>query len=126
MNWLQFSAFPLWMNLTIFAGAAICVWLAGTRLAEYADALGVRTGLSHAFLEMGLFFFADLCYSAGPILAATDRSAFFAGALAMIVTCIFLLGMLERRDRTVLGMGIDSLLVLIIYVAGLGGLYYLR
>lgn len=349
MNWLQFSAFPLWMNLTIFAGAAICVWLAGTRLAEYADSLGVRTGLSHAFLgmvllgvatslpelattvtgslignarlvtgnlfggvalqitvlalvdliavrgaltyftpqpvllfqgvmlllllslaiagaasgepltifavgltpvllmggyvltvyfssrgdylprwratnevpqgegstrqqsrvdeisnrklyfyaalagviifaggwaialagdvlaeqtglgasfvgvalvagstslpelsttlgaarrgnhemavsnilgtnclEVGLFFVADLCYSAGPILAATDRSAFFAGAVAMIVTCIFLLGLLERRDRTVLGMGMDSLLVLVIYVTGLAGLYYLR
>ena len=349
MNWLQFSTFPLWMNLTIFAGAALCVWLAGTRLAEYADALGVRTGLSHAFLgmvllgvatslpelattvtgsvignarlvagnlfggvalqmtvlalvdviavrgaltyftpqpvllfqgvmlllllslalagaasgepitilgvglttfvlmagylltlwfssgddylprwratddvpqnessksgpspvervsnpklylfaaaagliifaggwalaltgdvlseqtglgasfvgvalvagstslpelsttlaaarrgnhemavsnilgtnclEVGLFFVADLFYNAGPILAATDRSAFFAGALAMIVTCIFLLGLLERRDRTVFGMGVDSVVVLIIYVAGRGGLYYLR
>lgn len=54
MNWLQFSAFPLWVNLAIFAGAAMFVWFAGTRLAEYADAIGVRTGLSHAFLGMVL------------------------------------------------------------------------
>lgn len=37
-----------------------------------------------------------------------------------------IIGLLERRNRTVWGMGVDSLLVLIAYVAGLTGLYYLR
>jgi cation:H+ antiporter len=46
--------------------------------------------------------------------------------MSMVVTAIFLLGLLERRNRTVLGMGVDSALVLIVYLAGLGGLYYLR
>lgn len=44
----------------------------------------------------------------------------------MVVTCIFLLGLLERRDRTVLGMGIDSLAVLVVYRTGLAGLYAMR
>lgn len=77
-------------------------------------------------LELALFFVADLFYRGGPILAAADRSSLFAATLGMIVTCIFLLGLLERRNRTILGMGVDSLLVLIAYLVGLGGLYYLR
>ena len=44
----------------------------------------------------------------------------------MIVTCIFLIGLLERRNRTVLGMGVDSLAVLIVYAFGVAGLYALR
>jgi cation:H+ antiporter len=117
-----------------FIGVALVA--GSTSLPELSTALAaVRRGnhemavsniLGTNCLEVGLFFIADLCYRGGPILAATDRAALFAGALGMIVTCIFLLGLLERRDRTVAGMGVDSLLVLIVYVVGLGGLYYLR
>jgi cation:H+ antiporter len=77
-------------------------------------------------LEVALFFLADLLYFSAPILALTDKSAIFAASLGMIVTCIFVLGLLERRDRTVLGMGVDSLIVLAFYITGLGGLYYIR
>jgi cation:H+ antiporter len=49
---LQFSAFPLWANLMIFGGAAIFVWVAGTRLASCADVLAARTGMSQAFVGM--------------------------------------------------------------------------
>ena len=44
----------------------------------------------------------------------------------MVVTCIFLVGLLERRDRTVLRMGVDSLAVLVVFLSGLAGLYALR
>jgi cation:H+ antiporter len=77
-------------------------------------------------LEVGLFFLADIFYRSGPILAATDRSALFAATIGLVVTCIYLLGLLERRDRTVLRMGYDSLAVLIAYSSGLVGLYFLR
>src|SRR5690606_10938507 len=52
-------------------------------------------------LEVGLFFVADVFYREGPILAQVDRSALFAAALGMIVTAIFLAGLLERRNRTI-------------------------
>lgn len=117
-----------------FVGVALVA--ASTSLPELSTTLGAARRGNHQMavsnilgtncLEVGLFFVADLFYRTGPILASTDRLALFACALGMIVTCIFLLGLLERRDRTVLGMGVDSLLVLIVYVAGLGGLYYLR
>jgi cation:H+ antiporter len=77
-------------------------------------------------LEVALFFVADSVYRGGPILAEADRSALFAAAVGMVVTCIFLIGLLERRDRTVLGMGVDSLAVLVVYLSGVAGLYALR
>lgn len=117
-----------------FVGVALVA--ASTSLPELSTTLGAARRGNHEMavsnilgtncLEVGLFFVADLFYRTGPILAATDRTALFAGALGIILTCIFLLGLLERRDRTVLGMGVDSLLVLIVYLVGLGGLYYLR
>ena len=77
-------------------------------------------------LEVTLFFVADLAYRGGPILATADRSAFPAGSMGLVVTCVLLLGLLERRHRTVLGMGVDSLAILVVYATGLTGLYYIR
>jgi len=77
-------------------------------------------------LEVALFFLADVFYRGGPILAVTDQSAVFAAAIGLVVTCIYLLGLLERRDRTILRMGYDSVAVLVTYGAGIAGLYFLR
>lgn len=46
--------------------------------------------------------------------------AIFAAALGMILTLIYLVGMLERRDRTLLRIGIDSWVVMIV---GSGGMW---
>lgn len=63
----------------------------------------------------------------GRMLAATNRSTLFAGALGIVVTRIFCYRIiLERRNRTIWGMGVDSLLELIAPVVGLAPLYYLR
>ena len=117
-----------------FVGVALVA--ASTSLPELSTSLGaVRHGnhqmavsniLGTNCLEVALFFLADAVYRGGPILAALDRSAIFAATMGLVVTCIFLLGLLERRDRTVLGMGIDSLAVLGVYIVGLVGLYALR
>lgn len=117
-----------------FVGVALVA--ASTSLPELSTTLGaVRLGnhqmavsniLGTNCLEVALFFLADVFYRGGPILAATDRSARFAAALGLIVTCIYLLGLLERRNRTVLRMGYDSLGVLVTYAAGLVVLYFLR
>jgi cation:H+ antiporter len=117
-----------------FVGVALVA--SSTSLPELSTSLeAVRRGnhqmavsniLGTNCLEVALFFLADAVYRGGPILATLDASALFAAALGMVVTCIFLLGLLERRDRTVLGMGVDSLAVLVVYVVGLVGLYALR
>lgn len=117
-----------------FVGVALVA--ASTSLPELSTTLAaVRRGnhemavsniLGTNCLEVALFFLADVVYREGPILAATDRSAFFAATVSMVVTCVYLLALLERRDRTVLGMGLGSLAVLVVYLTGIVGLYFLR
>jgi cation:H+ antiporter len=55
---MDFSVYPLWLNLAIFAGVAVVVWIGGARLAEYADELAQRYHLSRALL--GLFLLAGV------------------------------------------------------------------
>ena len=117
-----------------FVGVALVA--ASTSLPELSTTLGATRQGNHQMavsnilgtncLEVALFFLADSVYRGGPILAEADRSALFAATVGMVVTCIFLIGLLERRDRTVLGMGVDSLAVLLVYGCGLAGLYALR
>ena len=38
----------------------------------------------------------------------------------------FLVGMIERRDRTVMRMGVDSLCALVIYAGGVAVMFQLR
>lgn len=44
----------------------------------------------------------------------------------IVVTAIYLLGMIEWKDRTIWRMGIDSAAVLVCYLGSLGVLYTLR
>lgn len=117
-----------------FVGVALIA--ASTSLPELSTSLAaVREGnhqmavsniLGTNCLTVAMFFLADAVYRGGPVLGATDRSAMFAGSLAMVLTCIYLLGLLERRDRTLFRMGYDSLAVFITYLTGLVVLYFLR
>jgi hypothetical protein len=43
--------------------------------------------------------------------------------LAIVTAGILLLGLLERRDGTVLGMGYDSAAMLVVFLGGVGILY---
>lgn len=70
-------------------------------------------------LEIALFLPAEVAYREGPIFDAMQPSAAFLGAMGIVVTSLYLWGILERRDKTILGMGLDSLAVLIVYVGGL-------
>ncbi len=77
-------------------------------------------------LEAALFLPADIAYRGGLIMDAMEPSASFLGALGIMVTTVYVWGILERRDRTLLGMGQDSLTVLLLYFAGLGLFYFLQ
>jgi cation:H+ antiporter len=117
-----------------FVGVALVA--ASTSLPELSTALAAVQQGNHQMavsnilgtncLEVALLFLADAAYRGGPILAATDDSAVFAATIGMVVTCIYLVGLLERRNRTWLRMGYDSIAVLVAYSAGLVGLYFMR
>lgn len=53
-----FAGLPFPLNLAVFAGAAVCVWVAGAHLAGYADEISRRTGLGQAV--MGLLLLAGI------------------------------------------------------------------
>ena len=78
-----------------------------------ANILGTNT------LEIALFLPADVAYRDGPIFDAMPADSTFLGALGIVVCALYLWGILERRDRSVLGMGYDSFAVLIVYLGGL-------
>ncbi|MBI4318166.1 MAG: hypothetical protein HY675_06725 [Chloroflexi bacterium] len=100
------------------------VTVSAVRMGAYPMAISNIFG-TNAFL-IALLFVADLFYRPGPILHAVDRSTAFLAAVGIIATCVYLVGMIERRNRVVLGMGIDSLVVLIIYPLSLVVLYLIR
>jgi cation:H+ antiporter len=49
----------------------------------------------------------------------------FVAAIGAIMTSIYLWGLMERENRTVLGIGWDSAAVLIVYLGGIGVLYFM-
>jgi cation:H+ antiporter len=68
---LDFTQFSLILNLAIFAVAAVMVWIAGTRLAWYADAISTKTGIGQA--AMGLMLLAGV--TSLPEIGVTVSSA---------------------------------------------------
>lgn len=100
-----------------------------TSLPELSTATGsVRLGrndmavgdvLGGNMFDVLLIFWVDLLYAGPPVLSAVPTVAGLAGLLGIILTAFYLIGMIERRDRTIFKMGYDSLLVLLGYVGGM-------
>ena len=62
---------------------------------------------------------ADLAYVDGSIFASTGPAAVFLTALAVLLNVVVLLGLLQRQRHGPAGIGFESLLVLILYAAGI-------
>ncbi|MFK8035613.1 MAG: hypothetical protein AB8B94_15860 [Hyphomicrobiales bacterium] len=66
---------------------------------------------------------SDIAYRDGPILSQTDPVAQFSIAIGIVVTAIYVVGILIRRTPTWLGAGLDSWLVMLVYLGMLLSLY---
>lgn len=97
--------------------------LAAARQRAYAMAISNVFGSN--CLCVALLVVADVVYTGGPVFKADDHSAMFAGMLGIVLTTIYLWGLLERRDRTIFRMGWDSCAVLIVYGLGIAVLYFM-
>jgi cation:H+ antiporter len=75
---------------------------------------------------VALLFLADVLYREGALLAAVDRAAALGAAVGIVVTAIYLLGLIERANRTVWRLGVDSAAVVVLYLGSLVVLYQLR
>lgn len=98
--------------------------LAAVRLGRYEMAIADVFGTN--LFNVAILFLIDALYAGGPVLGEVGRFAAFAALLAMVLTALFLAGMIERHDRTVMRMGFDSLAALAVYVGGIALLYQLR
>lgn len=74
----------------------------------------------NAFLPL-LFLVATLV-SGRAILPEADASDIYLTALAALLTLVYAVGLIFRPQRRIVGMGVDSLTVVILYVAGIAGL----
>lgn len=91
--------------------------VAAFRLRRYEMALGDIFGTN--LFNILLLLLADILYRDGPVLGEAGAFEAAAASLGALMVGIFVVGLLERRDRTVLRMGYDSALVMVTFAAGL-------
>jgi cation:H+ antiporter len=119
---------------TSFFGA---VFLAGaTSLPELSSAWAALK-LNRAQMAMGdilggnmfdvlLIALVDALYREGPAMGAVGPFSAAAAMLGALMSGVYIMGLVERRDRTVLRVGWDSGVVLLLYAGGLVVLFSLR
>lgn len=98
--------------------------ISAVRVGNYQMAISSIFG-SNSIMVL-LLFVADLFYRQGPILSEVGASSLFACAMGIVVTAVYLVGLLERKNRTILRVGYDSAIVLVLYGITLLVLYQLR
>ena len=94
--------------------------ITAVRMKDYQLAISDIFG-GNAFLPV-LFLLAVLI-SGKAVLPDAQASDIYLAGLGILLTCVYAAGLIFRHKRQVLGMGIDSLIVLILYVAGTAGLF---
>jgi cation:H+ antiporter len=98
--------------------------LSAVRLGNYTMAISDILGTN--LFDAALLFVVDSVDRGGPVLNRVGTFSAFAAIIGIVVTALFTTGLIERRDRTILRMGFDSVAVLVTYLAGLAMLYHLR
>ncbi len=73
-----------------------------------------------------VLFPADIFYRQGEIHKQVDSTAQLALLSGIVVTAICIIGLLMKKKPRILGMGLDSVVVLIVYLASVYGFYMLR
>jgi len=75
----------------------------------------------NAFLPV-LFLLATVL-SGKAVLPQAQNTDIYLSALAILLTLVYATGLLFRPRRRVVGLGIDSLVVLVLYAIGTAGLF---
>ncbi|MGI9426859.1 MAG: sodium:calcium antiporter [Hyphomicrobiaceae bacterium] len=116
------------IGATLLAGATSLPELSTTvmavRLQSYTMAISNIFGSN--LIMVLLILPADIVYTEGPLLQQADASASFALICGVGVTAIYVVGLITRGRRRLLGMGLDSCAVLAVYLLSLCVLYTLR
>jgi cation:H+ antiporter len=91
------------------------------RIRRYEMAFGQVLGTN--FFNLSLILLADAFFAAGPVIDELGPFEVIAALLGAMLTGIFMVGLLERRNPTIMRMGYDSLAVMILFAGGLGLLW---
>jgi cation:H+ antiporter len=102
----------------------ISTTISAARNRNYDMAFGNIFG-SNAF-DVTLLVLVGALAGSGAMAATNSASAQFAAGLGILVTCVYLWGLLERQDRTILRVGWDSAAVLVMALGGTGVMYWLK
>ncbi|MEO5943609.1 MAG: sodium:calcium antiporter [Ferruginibacter sp.] len=109
---------------TIMAAATslpeVSTGLTSMKLKQYELAVSDIFG-GNAFLPV-LFLLATLL-SGKAILPAAQKTDIYLTALAMLLTTVYTCGIIFRTKKKIIGMGLDSFVVLILYCVGVVGLF---
>jgi cation:H+ antiporter len=98
--------------------------IAAVRLGRHEMAIADVFGTN--LFNVTIIVLVDVLHPGPPVMPEAGKFAGFAALLALALTAFFILGMLERRNRTVLRMGFDSIAALAAYAGGVVVLYGLR
>jgi cation:H+ antiporter len=109
---------------TVLAAATalpeVSTGLASVKLGDYKMAFSDIFG-GNAFLPV-LFLLATLV-SGEAVLPKAQATDIYLTALGMLLTCVYICGLVFRPRRQFARMGIDSLVVLVLYAVGIAGLF---
>lgn len=116
------------IGVTVLAAATslpeLSTTIAAARLGAYTMAISNIFGSN--LIMLVLLFPADILYRDGAILAAAGRPETLALMSGILVTAVYVVGLLVRRKPQIFGMGVDSACVLAIYAGSLVMLYFVR
>lgn len=114
------------IGVTLLAAATslpeVSTTIAAVRIGAHSMAISNIFGSN--LLMVALVLPADLVYTGAPILGAIDEATAFALVSGILVTAIYLAGLIIRSRRTFLRMGVDSALVLLVYAITLAVFYH--
>jgi cation:H+ antiporter len=97
--------------------------IAAARMGAYTMAIANIFGSN--LIMIALVLPADVFYRGGPILGQIDKVVQFGIVSGVLVTSIYIVGLLIRRTPRWFGAGLDSWLVLAVYALALLGTYFL-
>ena len=116
------------IGVTLLAAATslpeLSTSIAAVRIGAYTMAISNIFGSN--LIMLVLVFPADILFRAGPILQDTSRSVSLALAFGLVVTAIFLTGLIVRRKPRLGTLGLDSIVVLLVFLLSLAAYYHVR
>ncbi|AHD03722.1 sodium:calcium antiporter [Leisingera methylohalidivorans] len=115
------------VGVTLLAAATslpeLSTTLAAARIGAYTMAISNIFGSN--LIMLALLLPADIAYRGGPILNHATTGAQLSIAAGILVTAIYVAGLLIRRTPRIFGAGLDSWLVLAVYFGSIAALYHI-